>query len=887
MVRVFLKSWSASDLALPILWAAIGAAMMAAGLLVTSARLKLWETWAALGAGCVASAVVYKAWRGRAGERERQVLASRYAHLSFNDIVLLLDDDGTILEANDRATAAYGYSQEELVGRPIRDILHDSEVPHCKARMQDMRERGAARFECLHRRRDGSPLAVEVSYRMIDVEGRRLHQSIIRDISERKRAEEELRRTTRAMRVLSASNQALVRSTDEAHLFQSICRAATATGGYNLAWIGLTENDAEHSVRVAAAAGPDAAYLRSLSVTWADDLHGRGPTGTSIRTGRVTVFHDLDSNRDFEPWKMATASHGFQAVLALPLLLDSAIIGALTIYASERDAFGHEEVELLKELAGDLSYGITTHRERLAQARTEEALNRSATEFRTLFEATSDSIFLISLEGEILEVNQESCKRLGYSREELLRMKVQEIDPTGSTPEMNERRKQRFLAHGEFLFETIQIAKSGAEIPVEINGRVFDYRGTRCILCMARDISERKKLEAEARAHASELERAKDAAESANLAKSQFLANMSHEIRTPMNGILGMTGLLLDTPLAGDQHEYAETIRASAEALLTIVNEILDFSKIEAGRMKVEPVRFDLVTTLAEVGDLLVPQVCSKNLNYAFEADVEHRWVWGDAGRIRQIVLNLLGNAIKFTERGEVKVRISERAGSAGRATYEISVSDTGIGIAAGDLPQLFQMFAQVDSSLSKRHAGTGLGLAISRRLADLMNASLTVASDAGKGSTFVLAIPLEFARPAEEAPQCDLELHGEVLKRHRRILLAEDNAVNQKLGVRLLEKCGCRVDLASNGKEAVEMSGRFSYDLIFMDCGMPEMDGFGATRSIRSNEQNGAGVPIVALTAHAIAGTREECLAAGMNDYVTKPVTLEMLERALVRWAP
>jgi PAS domain S-box-containing protein len=544
-------------------------------------------------------------------------------------------------------------------------------------------------------------------------------------------------------------------------------------------------------------------------------------------------------------------------------------------------------VELLKELAGDLSYGIATHRQRLAQARTEEALMKSAMEFRTLFEATSDSIFLISMEGAILEVNQDACERLGYSREELLRMNVKDIDPTGSTPEMNERRLRRFLDEGEFLFETMQIAKSGAELPVEINGRVFDYRGTRCMLCMARDISERKKLEAEAGAHATELERAKNAAESANLAKSQFLANMSHEIRTPMNGILGMSGLLLDTPLGPEQHEYAETILASAEALLAIVNEILDFSKIEAGRIKLEPVRFDLVTTLAEVGELLVPQLCAKNLHYAFEADVEHRRVWGDAGRIRQIVLNLLGNAIKFTERGEVTLRISERPGGAGQGVFEISVADTGIGIAASDLPLLFQMFAQVDSSLSKKHEGTGLGLAISQRLAELMNAILTVTSDVGRGSTFRLSIPLEFTLPAEEAPQRDLDQHEQVLRRHRRILLAEDNAVNQKIGVRLLEKCGCRVDLASNGKEAVEMAGRFSYDLIFMDCGMPEMDGFDASRSIRSNEDNGTGVPIVALTAHAISGTREDCLAAGMNDYVAKPVTLEMLEQALLRWAP
>jgi PAS domain S-box-containing protein len=825
--------------------------------------------------------------REREADLARQALAGRYAHLSryVNDIVLLLDESGRILEANDRAAAAYGYSIEELLHMSIRDLLDRSELAGCPERLTEIMS-GLMLFESKHLRRDGSAFAVEVTCRVVESQGRKLHQSVIRDITERKRAEEELRRTTRAMRVLSASNQALVRSTDEADLFRAICGAATATGGYLLAWIGFAEDDDKKSVRVAAAAGADVTYLESLAVTWADEPWGRGPVGACIRTGRITIFNDLVSNPDFEPWRRKSLRYGFQAAIALPLVCDSAILGAITMYAAEPDAFRREEVELLKELAGDLSYGIAGHRQRLTQARTEEALMQSALEFRTLFDSANDSIFIIDLDGRFLEVNQVACDRLGYPRNDLLHMTLNDIHSPAFASQQRAR-LDRIVQGGDSLFETVLAAKGGAELPVEMNGCVFEYRGTSSILCVARDISERKRLEYLAREHAVELERAKTAAENASRAKSQFLANMSHEIRTPMNGIIGTSGLLLDTSLTPEQREYAETIRNSSGALLGIVNDVLDFSKIEAGRMKIECVSFDIVARLEEIGELLAAEVRAKGLKYVFEVDVEHRLVHGDAGRIRQIVLNLLANAVKFTEQGQVKLRVSEIPAAPDRPTFAITVADTGIGIAAMDLPLLFNKFAQVDSSMSKKYEGTGLGLAISRRLAELMNATLTVTSELGKGATFLLTIPLQLGRPPEAPPQPDQSLHSEVSKRRRRILLAEDNVVNQKIAVRLLEKCSCRVDLAANGREAVEMAGRFSYDLIFMDCGMPEMDGYQATRAIRSIEHNGTHIPIVALTAHAIAGTREECLASGMNDYVPKPVTLDMLEQALLRWSP
>ncbi len=823
-------------------------------------------------------------------DRARLEIVGRYAHLSrfVNDMVLLLDEDGKILETNDRAASAYGYSMEELLGLSIQDLLDPSQLAGFSARVERTIETGSALFESVHRRKDGSPIEVEVSSRVIESHGRKLRQSIVRDITERKRAEAALRHATRAMRVLSASNQALVRSPDEAALFRTICTAATSTGGYPLAWIGFAEDDPGRSVRAVATSHRDASYLASHRVTWADEPRGRGPVGACIRTGRIIIFNDLEANPDFEPWRQKALLYGYRAAIALPLTCGVETIGALTIYAAEPDAFRNEEVALLRELAGDLSYGIASHRRRLSQARTEDALLQSALEFRTLFDAANDAIFIADLDGRFLEVNQVACDRLGYRRDELLRMTVNDIDTPAFASEQS-KRLERLLQSRQNLFETVHISRTGAELPVEISCCLFEYRGASAVLCVARDIRERKRLQAAANNTAAELERAKTEAENASRAKSQFLANMSHEIRTPMNGIVGMSGILLDTSLTPEQRECAQTIRKSADALLTIVNDVLDFSKIEAGRMILDCARFDIVTRLAEIGDLLTPQICAKGLNYSFEADVEHRWVNADEGRIRQIVLNLLWNAVKFTDRGEVTLRVSEALSTSGDATFTIAVSDTGIGIAELDLPLLFHQFSQVDSSMTKKREGTGLGLAISARLAELMNATLTVSSELGEGSTFVLAIPLERAEPAARAPEKSQQEpdHALVSQKHRRVLLAEDNVVNQKIGVRLLEKCGCSVDLAANGKEAVEMAGRFPYDLIFMDCGMPEMDGFEATRAIRAAQHYGARIPIVALTAHAIAGTREECLACGMDDYVAKPVSLDAIEQALRHWSP
>ncbi len=654
--------------------------------------------------------------------------------------------------------------------------------------------------------------------------------------------------------------------------------------------------------------------------------------------------------------------------------------------------------------------------------KTEDALRVSELRYRSLTHSANDAIITTDSGGAITFWNTAAQAMFGYEKDDILGASLTRLMPTHYR-DAHTQGIARMTATGDarVIGRTVELhglRKDGTEFPLELSLGTWQAGGSVFYSAIVRDITERKRQESELRA-------AKEAADAANRAKSQFLANMSHEIRTPMNGVIGMTGLLLDTPLTPEQQEYAETIRTSGDALLTIINDILDFSKIESGSLDLEEQPFDLRDCLENALDLLATRAAEKNLDLAYLIDdgVPGTLV-GDVTRLRQVLVNLIGNALKFTATGEVVVSVSSQVVAGRRHAVRFAVRDTGIGIPVERMDRLFKSFSQVDSSTTRLYGGTGLGLAISKRLAELMGGAMSVESTPGEGSTFsftitAAAVPtqariwqrsaqpslagrrilivddnetnrriltlqaqnwgmrprsaaegttaLEWIRRGDpfdvaildmQMPNMDGIALAAAIRIHRnaatlplvmltsmgrqvlsdqahfaaflakpikqsqlhdvligifdalprnaapvvaaqrldphlaermplRILIAEDNMVNQKLAVQLLAKMGYRPDVAGNGLEAIQALERQPYDVILMDVQMPEMDGLEATRRICQRWPRADRPHIIAMTADAMQGDREKCLNAGMDDYVTKPVQVAALVVALERACP
>ena len=595
------------------------------------------------------------------------------------------------------------------------------------------------------------------------------------------------------------------------------------------------------------------------------------------------IVAKVDADEVFEP----VSRRAWFVVAGIFLVVLAAGLGIYMLWSRKNSAFLMEKYQAELQFSNEL-------------AEAAEELRISEERLRSITTSAQDAIIMLDENGNVSFWNEAATRLFGYTEQEMLGQDCHLFLPPHSYRNSFHKAFPEFqhTGKGAMIGKTVELSalhKNGTEFPMELSLSMVDVKGRMHSVGMVRDITERKKA-------AEELRKAKEESDAANLAKSIFLANMSHEIRTPLNAIIGFSHLALKEKLPPRELDYLSKISNAGKSLLGIINDILDFSKIEAGKLTMEMLRFNLDEILANVQAVVQQKTAEKNLIFHLDVQPElpHFFI-GDPLRLSQVLINLIGNAVKFTQAGEIKVTVTLQEQSVEQVIIGFSVSDTGIGMTHELIDGLFQPFTQADASTSRRFGGTGLGLSISRRLVEMMGGTIQVESIPGVGSTFsfnaVFGSTMQEADKKDSAADFSLQFPDGYSSsknlqdtardfRHYNVLLAEDNETNRILTLEMLRETGITVDVAEDGRQAAEMvlNGNKRYDLVLMDIEMPGMDGYEATRLIRENFSISE-LPIIAMTAHAMVEERRKTRAAGMNAHITKPVDQHELLRSMAQF--
>jgi PAS domain S-box-containing protein len=555
----------------------------------------------------------------------------------------------------------------------------------------------------------------------------------------------------------------------------------------------------------------------------------------------------------------------------LPQLLKSKIEGFVSMYVINKKL--QIQTELLHQRSLELE------KTNKALMRTTFELIRTEAQARIIGETSIDTMITFNSHGIVLNINPAAVRMFGFHEEELIGHSVRSLIPA-----IFEDTDGGFKIREPYLVDKLSdvkpIRKDGSTFHAEIQIGEALIDQDQIYACTISDITERKKAEIA-------MLQAKEEAELAARVKTEFLAMMSHEIRTPMNGIIGMTDLLVDSGLNPEQLEYAEIVRKSSDALLTVINDILDFSKIESGKMELEAVPLELVALIEETFDLFTAKTREKELILEYYIDPQlPAHILGDITRLRQILINLVGNAVKFTEHGAIYVLVNFLSEREELLEIEFIVKDTGIGITPQQVEHLFKPFSQLDSSMTRKYGGTGLGLAICKTLVELMKGTIRTEQQTEAGATFVFTIqakPVYYTDGEHDfSDLMFIEKHPSTAAASLRIIVAEDHDINQKLLLRILQKLGHSVQLAENGQQVLDLLTHTTFDLILMDLQMPVMDGFQTTKAIMENAQNREIPKIIAVTASAAQADIDQCTALGMVDFIRKPFKMKSIQQVL-----